>query len=245
MKTLLAVTKKNSLKVVLVLTGIMFLFSCGTQKAVVNDAGGAVPQNTVSLLVGAAKGGLVENKDMLELDNVAAVDAITGATKTTFNAGIHSTLNIKGHQVETGLDYINFNQSVGYALPSFAVAGDRDFSFQQLRLPVTYNFQFLKNAQEEPRFIIKAGFSAGFTIAKSIAENGNLPDYDFKALDYGPTFGMAFYPYQFSSQYRTGLYFDLYRGTKIYDDVYHQAHGMGGQSYMKFGIVIQPARLTY
>jgi len=88
------------------------------------------------------------------INGVSNIDTITGATKIFYNAGIHTEINLKGHFIETGLDYISFDQSVEYELPSLSVAGNRALSFHQLRLPLTYNLQLFKNRQNHPRLIL-------------------------------------------------------------------------------------------
>ena len=40
---------------------------------------------------------------------------------------------------------------------------------------------------------------------------------------------------------RTGLFVDLYRGSRIYKDMFHLNKGLGGHSYIKFGICFVPA----
>ena len=66
---------------------------------------------------------------MSGIPGISETDAITGATKSSFNAGIHSEINIKGHVIETGLDHFGFDQSVTYDLSSFNVNGKRDLQF--------------------------------------------------------------------------------------------------------------------
>ena len=45
---------------------------------------------------------------------------------------------------------------------------------------------------------------------------------------------------QLKQGYKIGFYIDFYRGSQIYEDIYHKAEGMGGHSFMKFGVVLQP-----
>jgi len=97
-------------------------------------------RTSISILAGLSAGGLVENTIMSGISGLSETDAITGTTKSSFNAGIHSEINIKGHVIETGLDYPGFDQSFTYDLPSFNVNGVKDVRFHQLRLPMTYNF---------------------------------------------------------------------------------------------------------
>lgn len=225
---------------------IFTILSCNmTKKSLVRENDDSGQYSTISILAGLSYGGHVDNTVMSGINDVSNIDAVTGATKTRFNAGIHTEINLKGHFIETGLDYISFDQSVEYKLPSFSVAGNRDFNFHQLRLPLTYNLHLFKNNQNYPGLILKAGLSVGYTFSKSITGNGNVPDYKFTNWDYGPTLGFMIYPLQFKQNYRMGIYLDLYRGSRIYEDIYHQSEGMGGHSFMKFGIVLQPLNLNY
>ncbi|NOX87898.1 MAG: hypothetical protein GXO77_02650 [Calditrichaeota bacterium] len=216
------------------------IISCGsTKNSLVIDT----DASTVSVLAGVSAGGLVENTSMSGISGSSDIDAITGATNKSYNAGIHYEMNINGHRLETGLDYIGFDQAVEYDMPSFSVNGKRTFRFYQLRVPVTYNLGFFRNSRNFPRFVLKAGFSVGYTFSKSITDYGSLPDYKFTGWDYGPTLGVSFYPIQLSRGYRIGVYLDLYRGSQIYEDAYHRAEGIGGQSFVKFGLVLQPLNL--
>ena len=227
------------LRFLLVTSAVVWpLLSCGGSKALRGD-GDMQSRVNIALLAGATVGGLVENSEMTGLENSCGIDAITGATDKTFNAGVHTEINIKGLRLETGMDYIGYNQSIMYSFPA-SEDGLRDIRFHQLRLPLTYNFSFFNNTENQPLLVLKAGFSLGYTISKSITEQGDLPDYTFINWDVGPTLGLALYPFSSWTGYRLGLYMDVYRGSRIYEDKYHQAEGMGGQSYLKFGIVVQP-----
>lgn len=45
---------------------------------------------------------------MSGITGVSMLNAITGATQTTYHAGVHSEINVKGHVIETGIDYVRF-----------------------------------------------------------------------------------------------------------------------------------------
>ncbi len=218
------------------------LMGCGSTK---NSLLKNTDASTVSVLAGVSAGGLVENTSMSGISSSSDIDAITGATNKSYNAGIHYELNLNGHKLETGLDYICFDQTVQYDMPSFSVNGKRAFRFHQLRAPVTYNLGFFRNSQNFPLLVLKAGLSVGYTFSKTITDYGSLPDYKFTDWDYGPTLGVSFYPIQLSQGYRIGVYLDLYRGSQIYEDAYHRAEGIGGQSFVKFGVVLQPLNLKF
>ncbi len=196
-----------------------------------------------AVLGGATYGGIVDNHDASEIEGTSDVDAITGATKIAYNAGVHSIFKGHGRTIEIGLDYISFNQSVKYNLPSLSVNGTRSFEFQQIRLPLTYNFEFFKNDLNQPKLALKLGFSAGYTFSKTIEnseDSENMPAYEFTDWEIGPAFGLCFYPFDFSQSYRLGLYMDAYRGRKIYEDVYHDEIFLGDNSFLKFGVIFEP-----
>ena len=216
------------------------LQSCiGSKNTLVKETVISEVPSTVSYLAGVNSGGVVENNTLEGIDGIAGVDAITGATRTRFNAGIHKEIQFKGFTFETGLDYLVFDQTITYDLPSCSLDGQRHVRFSQLRLPLTYNFQFFRRGGGAARLNVKVGFSLGYTISKSVSDAGTVPGYTFKNRDYGPTLGVSFYPFPPLMNYRIGFYMDLFRGSRIYKDSYHTAEGMGGQSYMKFGIVLQ------
>jgi hypothetical protein len=195
------------------------------------------------VLGGATYGGIVDNKDASGIEGTSDVDAITGATKFAYNAGVHTVFKGHGRAIEIGLDYIKFNQSLEYSLPSLSVNGTRDFEFQQIRLPMTYNFELFKNYLNKPKLSLKLGFSVGYTFSKAITDSENsvnMPVYEFTNWDIGPDFGLYFYPFDFSQSYRLGLYIDAYRGRKIYEDSYHDEIFLGDNSFIKFGVVFEP-----
>lgn len=139
--------------------------------------------------------------------------------------------------METGLDYISFKQDFTYLDHSQGIDGTRDFSYHQLRLPVTYNFQFFKNNDNKPLLIFKAGLSFGYTFSKTIIDNGALPDYSMNKFDFAPTIGLASYPIKINNKYDLGFYLDLFRSGKFYEDIYNKE--MGNLSNLKFGLILR------
>jgi len=67
-----------------------------------------------------------------------------------------------------------------------------------------------------------------------------MPDYEFNNWNYDPELNITFSPFNLKRQYNIGFYLDLYRGSKIFNDVYHEADRVGNQSFMKFGLILQP-----
>lgn len=197
----------------------------------------------VSIMAGISFGGITENtEEMTGVTGATEADAITGATKLMFNLGVRKEKLFHGHAIETGIDYTGFSQEIDYTLPSFSVDGKRDVAYHQVRVPLTYNFHF-SGGDPQPKFILKVGVSAGYTFSKSIKSTGNLPGYDFTDWDIGPTFGMAYYFFNLTEKYRGGLFMDMYRGGRVYEDAYHTGSGLGGNSYYAIGISIRPVGL--
>jgi len=185
----------------------------------------------ISFLAGGSFGGIVENNELVGVDGTSIVDGISGATRKTVTIGIHTEVSVGSHNLETGLDWLNFDQSISYNLPSFSYYGRRDISFHQLSLPLVCNFDLTGDG----KLSFKIGASIGYTISKTVINSGILPSYKFKDFDYGGTIGLTYFPIE-----NIGIFTDIYRGSQIYNDVFHSKKGMGGQSYVKFGIIIRP-----
>ena len=175
------------------------LHNCSSVKSSIqHNKTGQYTGSGLSVLAGPSAGGVIDNTLMSGLDDLPETDAITGATSTRFNAGVHPQFNIGGFVFETGLDYLDFKQSVTYNLPSNNVNGVRSIQFRQIRVPLTYNFRFFKKDPSRPKFVLKAGASVGYSFSSSFTGSGNPPGYEFENWDYGPTLGVALYPFKFT-----------------------------------------------
>ena len=95
--------------------------------------------NNMETRGGSPESGKKQQKHLAGERAVADLDAITGATKSTTTLGFHAELQIKNIYIETGIDYVSFEQAINYAYASGAVS-NLNFHFQQLRLPLTTNF---------------------------------------------------------------------------------------------------------
>ncbi len=216
-----------------------------TEDTVYLDAitGATKTEIVFAILAGPSYGGIVDNRDASGIAVPSDVDAITGATKLAYSAGIHTILKGYGIAVEVGLDYIKFDQSVEYNMPSISVNGTRRFEFQQIRLPMLYNFEYFKNHLNKAKFVSKLGVSVGYTFNKTITDSEdseNMPAYEFFDWEVGPAFGIFYYPFEFSQSYRLGFYIDFYRGIKIYEDVYHEGIFLGDNTFLRFGVIFEP-----
>lgn len=222
---------------------LMTLGSCRTTETAAGASERGVRLSGVSFLSGASAGGVVENSQAAGIEGGGTLDSITGATEPVFNAGLHTEWKWRNLRMETGLDYLGCSQTVDYQLPGFGVEGSRDFRFHQIRIPVTANLHLLKNRNSDPGLIIKAGVSGGYTFHDTINNSGSLEEYRFTRWDFGPTLGVAIYPFPAWKAYRPGFYLDFYRGSRIFSDPFHEAEGLGGQSFMKFGVTLtRPGR---
>lgn len=176
---------------------------------------------------GFNSGGIVENREL---------DAISGATGKGFSAGVHALGEFSGRQFETGLDYLAYEQIIRYNDPESVVKGEKKITYGELRLPVTYNFRFLKNLNDYPFMTFKLGVNAGYVIDTRIEHTGNTPDHSIRNFSAGPTIGLVLTPLKIKNHMRLGAYIDLYRGSKIYTDPYHTGGKSGNTSFLNAGL---------
>ncbi len=193
-------------------------------------SGCAAIETTYDIQAGANWGGIIENSD---------IDAVSGATRASANIGIHPVFDIRGRMVETGIDFLNYNQSFTYMDITENYDGKRDFRYGELRLPLTYNIQFFRDENNRGRLLLKLGLSGGYRIYENIEDSGTVPDYTFNRFSLGPVFGLSSTPLKISDRLDMGFYFDFMRGTKIYDDFYISPELMGNISNIKFGVVLK------
>jgi hypothetical protein len=184
---------------------------------------------------GNSKGGIVENKDMEVLDNVAP-DAFTGATSLGGYTGIHYEYNLNRSSFETGFDAILNNQKFMYNDAVNLYSGERQLVSMQLRVPITYNFTILRYKNLDHLLQLKLGLSPAY-IFYSVNESGtSLPDYSLKHFIVGPIFGVTIIPFNFKNHSQLGFSFDISRSGKIYSDFY-QKGDMPGLSYRNISIL--------
>ncbi|MCF6271476.1 MAG: hypothetical protein L3J41_17335 [Melioribacteraceae bacterium] len=89
-----------------------------------------------SILGGINLGGITDNTDMSVLQiSKNEVDAISGATRTGFNVGIHINRELLQNQIEFGIDYMYNHQIFTY--------NDADNSFIGVRKLGVSQFLFL------------------------------------------------------------------------------------------------------
>ena len=197
-----------------------------------------------SIQGGVNIGGITENTDMTVVPNVkvppeVTVDAFTGATQTGFNAGMHINKTLKRNQVEAGIDYMYNHQTFTYADAENMFNGIREIDVSQLLFPITYNLVLLRNQFPHADIQLKAGYLGELNFI-STSETGVLPEYSVNPWSNGVTLGISAFPFQFNRGSKLGFYFDLHRGSQIYEDYYNQSFfKMPGSSFMKFGVKYQ------
>lgn len=212
----------------LVLLLLCFLVGCSSTFKVKNINQRLIANHIIQ--VGGNWGGIIEDNK---------IDAVTGATKSSIHIGYHPVLNIQGHVMETGIDFLNYNQSFTYLDHSNNFDGKREFNYAEIKLPITYNFQLFRDDNNEGRLIIKLGISSGYRIFESIKDSKNIPEYTFDKLSFGPTFGLSSTPIKLNNKLRIGIYLDFVRASKVYKDYYTVDDGVGNMSNLKFGAILK------
>ena len=197
-----------------------------------------------SLQGGANIGGITENTDMTVVPNVkvppeATVDAFTGATRIGINVGMHINKTLKRNQIEAGIDYMYNHQTFTYTDAENTYIGVRELNVSQVLFPLTYNFVLLRNPFPHADIQLKAGYLGQLNFI-STSETGVLPEYSINPWSNGVTLGISAFPFQFNTGSKLGFYFDMHRGSQIYEDYYNQSSfKMPGSSFMKFGVKYQ------
>lgn len=223
---------------ILLLLGIpaCLLLSCSTTEQATSDK-----KTTFSVQAGSNIGGITENTDMSVVPGVhvppeATVDAFSGATQPGFNAGVHLNRKLNNNQLETGVDYMFNHQTFNYIDAGNHYIGVRELHVSQLMLPATYNLVLFKRRMPEAELQIKAGFIGQVNFVKATG-TGILPDYSVHPFSAGPTLGISAYPLSFRNGNKLGFYFDIYRGSQIYEGFYNQKEfEMPGSSFARFGL---------
>ena len=156
------------------ITVIIILFS------LISEVGGKEGKSIFSFSIfgGPQFGGINENRD---------IDAITSATKVGGKAGLRVELSVKRNlTIETGLEYLFFNQELTYRDAPGNYTGLRKMSFQQLRIPLTYNLHFSENKRNDPLFVLRLGPYIGFLLNEKTDDGRDvLPEYTAKRIDGG------------------------------------------------------------
>jgi hypothetical protein len=191
--------------------------------------------------LGSNFGGVIDNSNPDAASGATVtVDAVSGATQNGSTLSFQTTFKFKGQTFQTGIDYVDHRQRLTYLDTLHGIDGRRGFDLHQLRVPLTYNITILRDFDKVPTLMIHMGLSAGYTVIRGISDElrRGLPDYTFTAVDIGPQVGVTLQPLQLDYDHYLGLYVDFYRGTRIYEDVYHQDEGLGNLCFLKFGALL-------
>ncbi len=206
-------------KLTIIFTLLLILTSCST-----------ISKNTQltshSFRVGGNFGGVVKNRE---------IDGVSGATKTSYTVGYHNTIKFKNHKIETGLDFLNFNQQLYYNTIDYK--GQRILKYSEFRFPTTYNFEVFKN-KKFGNVIIKTGVSSGFRIIDKISSTGVMPKYTFKKMTFGLTLGFE-KPIKLNNKFDISIFGDAVRTNKNYNDLYTEQSNIGGEFIINFGLLLK------
>ena len=195
---------------------------CNSQKEIFSP-----DKPLISLRAGGSWGGVVEE---------TTVDGISGATNLSWHTGAHVEFYFNRNSIESGLDFIQYRQQISYNIPANQMEGRLDLNLSELRVPLTYNFRLLSSPVNENLLNLKLGVSAGFLVGEDAGISGTVPEYSVSGSNFGPTFGLSSTPVLLNNKQKLGLYIDFYRGSKVFDDMFHDASDTGGFSNLKFGL---------
>lgn len=156
--------------------------------------------------------GIVDNQE---------VKLISGATKIGIKTGMRAKFNLskQRHLLESGLDLQYQPQSLNYYDPVLQINGEREFKFVFIKIPVIYNYCFLKGKSGNNKLALKIGNNIVFTPYKKITNKGSIPDYTIKNSFREMVFGISYYPVND----RMGILLEASRGMNpFYEDPYHK-----------------------
>lgn len=189
---------------------------------------------------GINKGGITENRDFSSTSN-ASVDGFSGATRSMGpNIGAHIILPIKRNALETGVDYMYNKQTFKYNDPTTNYIGYRGLSVSQFMIPITCNIGLFKLSNQQALCFLKLGYLLQYNLIGITDSGQNLPVYSYNHWSKGIIIGLSTTPITLKNGASIGFYFDVYRGSKIYNDVYNNdTYKMPGSSFMKFGLIYQ------
>lgn len=194
----------------------------------------------LQLQAGLSKGGIAENRDFASTPNIS-VDGFSGATRSVGpNAGAHVILPLKRNAFETGIDYMYNKQTFKYNDLLNNYVGYRGLRVSQFMLPITYNIGLFKLANQQPLCFLKLGYLVQYNLLGVTNSGQSLPGYSYNHWSKGVTIGLSSTPVVLKNGTLLGIYFDVYRGSKIYDDFYNSvAYKTPGSSFLKFGLIYQ------
>ncbi len=178
------------------------------------------PIFSFSFFAGPQYGGINEDKN---------VDGVTSASKFGGKTGLRAELEAKKFViVETGLEYIFFNQELSYLDPSQNYDGKRALFLRELRIPLTYNLHVRENRQHDPLFILRLGGFLGILLDDNTKQNGTVPEYSTKRAEGGIVIGGVVCPFTIAGHVSVGFCLDMQRGfSTFWNDPYQKGEWMG------------------
>jgi hypothetical protein len=188
------------------------------------------------LEAGANKGGIVENRNLDEIDGVQP-DAFSGATRIGGHLGGRIILPVRHNAIETGLSYMYSPQTFTYNDVQHSYSGKRELTTCQLIVPLSYNIDLVKK-NHPGLYYLKMGGAIEYNMVGINGQGSNLPDYSINKISGGITAGISALPISFNNGTRLGFAFDVYKGSQIYDDFYNRSsYEMPSSSYMKLSLI--------
>jgi hypothetical protein len=193
----------------------------------------------LQLQIGTNKGGIIENTDFGTTPDIP-VDGFSGATKVGGNIGAHVLIPLERNAFETGIDYMYNGQTFTYNDPANEFSGKRAIGTSQFMIPLSFNLGLFRLTPEKPLFYLKLGFVMQYNLLNTTDSGQNLPAYSYRHWSNGVTLGLSTVPVQLNNGASLGIYLDIYRGGKIYNDFYNNdTYEMPGSGFMKIGIIYQ------
>lgn len=206
-----------------ILSILIFATSCSGPKESPNS------NNTIqySIRAGGNWGGIIEDTE---------IDAISGATNVRFAVGAHIIIPKGNFGIETGLDMLGQDQTLTYYNEEKEIMGERNFQYTTLSIPLTLNWNAIRNTDQLPILGFKIGLAGLYALKPGTKESGNPISYEWNSFSVGPVFGLYSRPIHLKNGNQLGLYVDFYRGSKVYKDALHQGSDVGNLSSLQFGV---------
>ncbi len=195
----------------------------------------AARQNII-IYTGGNWGGLTGSLPFSETTNVSH------ATKLGANIGLHTELNIYGNHIETGLDYVYYNQDFIYNDSLNNISGTRTFFLHALTIPLTYNFHFFNREDGNPWLVFGIGMFGSWFFYEKVTDAGRLTDYHLNNANYGIYLHFIFYPFEFLDKNLLGIYVNLSRSinsNNFYSDKYILNNNAAGTASTTFGLAMK------
>mgnify|MGYP006282843423 CR=1 FL=1 len=178
-------------------------------------------------------GGIIDN---------SSVDAVSGATQWGYRAGVGAQVAIGRHHVEAGLEYLHFAQSISYADATEGFDGSYDLSYNEMRIPLSYNLNLLENSDGKPLGVVRTGPCLGFVFGEQSDSSGTVPAYETGGAEMGVLLSGTLYPLRRPGGFSFGVCCDFYRGfTSFFRDPYHEKNHFehGRLSTLGLGLVVR------